>query len=426
MNRPPDLSVHTEMYDKLKQLKNNSPGPKYLIMQRKNGGDLLKVSPFLLKKVIDYTCNGEVEMCKKLRNGNVIIKTKNETQAKKLIQLINLSGSIEVEISEHNFLNSSKGVIYSSDLIGVPEAEILDGLKKYNVIEVKKIMKNIGTSSNETGLITLTFSTAEPPTDIYAGYENVAVRPFIPNPLRCFNCFMFGHPTKFCKNEKSCCNCNNLHHINLETNEKCDLPMLCVNCAKNNIEDKCHNSLDRKCPIFLREKEIQAIKTLQKVDTKTAKQIYQNRLQYKTVIPSTRTITNYSSLNTFSNLTPQRSESTNNNNSSTSTSSFSKPSIEATKPTASNNSITSNAKNSTVPYSTLNKNITPSCNASSASKISTTNKTVKVLPRNASQRLKRQLKTMTKTKSKSKIKHNADTEMDTISSDGFEEAINNI
>lgn len=124
--------------DSKKLFKNLTIGPKYLIMSRKDSEDTLKnVSPFLIKKVIDSLC-GQIDSCKKLRSGDILLKTKSATQATKLIQLISLSNEIKVEVKEHNYLNYTKGVIYSNGLRNISEEEILSELKTQNVMEIKK------------------------------------------------------------------------------------------------------------------------------------------------------------------------------------------------------------------------------------------------------------------------------------------------
>lgn len=145
MGKPPDRIVSMRI-DKTKKMSNVSSGPKYLIMKRVNSENTLaQVSPFLLKKkTIDYVCGGEIDCCKKLRNGNILLKTKTLTQAIKLVQLTALTPEIEIEITEHTFLNSSKGVIYAGDLIGTENEEIMREMQSQSVSEIKKIMKKIG------------------------------------------------------------------------------------------------------------------------------------------------------------------------------------------------------------------------------------------------------------------------------------------
>lgn len=124
MNKPPDLPFLK--WDKSKSLNLTQPGPIYLLMTRTNSEETLSnVSPFLIKKAIDYTCS-------------LLIKTKNSVQANKLSTLTALSNLITVTITEYKTLNQTKGVIYCNDLRGITEIEIAKELSDQNVSEVKK------------------------------------------------------------------------------------------------------------------------------------------------------------------------------------------------------------------------------------------------------------------------------------------------
>lgn len=263
MNKPPDLP--SLKWDKTKTYNFSQPGPIYLMMSRtKSTETLSNVSPFLLKKAIDYTCNGEVEECKKLLSGSLLIKTKNNMQANKLTTLTALSDSIAVEVTEYKTLNQTKGVIYSNDLRGISESEITNELFNQNVREVKKIIKFVNQQPIETGLTILTFASSTLPTDIKIGYEKVNVRPYIPLPMKCNNCQQFGHIAKFCKNNKICFQCANEYHLTSDKDE-CTNETNCVNCIHSKMENTKHSSKDKKCPIFIKHKELQAIKTTNKV-----------------------------------------------------------------------------------------------------------------------------------------------------------------
>ncbi|XP_073821267.1 uncharacterized protein [Musca autumnalis] len=261
--------------DNNKVLRILSAGPKYLLMSRIESEETLKgVSPFLIKKIIDCVC-GEIEMCQKLRSGDLLIKTKTATQATKLIQIITLTPDIKVKVTEHSYLNYTKGVIYSNGLRGISEEEILAELKQQNVIEVKKILKKVEEELVETGLVIITFSTITLPDSLKIGYETANVRPYIPLPMICLNCQRFGHSSKYCKNNRICNICCEEEHLSEE--ELCPNTVKCINCEENNIPDFNHSVRDRKCPVFLKQKEIQAIKSLNKVDNKTAVKIYKQR-----------------------------------------------------------------------------------------------------------------------------------------------------
>ncbi|KAH8284469.1 hypothetical protein KR054_011791, partial [Drosophila jambulina] len=247
---------------------------KYIIISRTDKKTFDNINPFIIKKVVDFTCNGTVEICKKTRAGTLLIKTRNSIQAQKLLKLKTFH-DFPVNVEEHKTLNTSKGVIYSNDLRNIDEKEIVEELKPQNVIEVRKILKKNNNETTETGLIILTFSSIDLPEKLWIDYEVVQVRPYIPPPMRCYNCLRFGHPTVFCKSEQICANCSEKKHTddkNLCTNIK-----TCINCKYEDDEIKHHNAMDKSCPAFIKQKELTAIKTLQKIDHKTARYIYNTR-----------------------------------------------------------------------------------------------------------------------------------------------------
>ena len=51
----------------------------------------------------------------------------------------------------------------------------------------------------KTNTLFLTFDFPKPPEKIKLGYYIVNVSPYIPNPLRCFQCQKFGHSKRWCK-----------------------------------------------------------------------------------------------------------------------------------------------------------------------------------------------------------------------------------
>lgn len=199
-----------------------------------------------------------------------------------------------MEVREHSNLNFSKGVIYSNDLRGMDENVILIELKSQNVADVKKIFKKSGQDLVETGLIIITLATLNLPEHINIGYERVKLCPYIPYPLRCRKCLRFGHTTNSCTNNKICPNYALDFHLE-EDDETCNNPITCVNCINNDNEDNKHNAMDKTCPVFLREREIQAIVSLEKVDRKRAVETYKTRHQntqqtFSSVLKSTDTV----------------------------------------------------------------------------------------------------------------------------------------
>jgi len=263
-----------------------SPTSKFLVITRISYEEtqsevprtLAGVSPFTIKTIIDLTCGGEVVSCKKTRDGNLLVQTKDQQQADKLLKLTNIPNNIPVAVSEHRTLNYTKGVIYSNDLRGIKEEEILENLRSQKVSEVKKIMKRaICGDPTETGLITLTFAKLDLPDYVYIGYERVEVRPYIPSPMRCNNCLRLGHLMFSCKSSENCYRCSQTNHVDLAKGQKCERAVSCINCTDKSLPNSDHHPRDRNCPVFLTHREVQAIKTKQKVDYRTAWNILKSR-----------------------------------------------------------------------------------------------------------------------------------------------------
>ncbi|GFW26128.1 uncharacterized protein TNCV_3396241 [Trichonephila clavipes] len=86
---------------------------------------------------------------------------------------------------------------------------------------------------------------------IKARYLNCKIRPYIPNPLRCFKCQRFGHSQTSCRGQLTCSRCASVGHAAID----CSPEQKCVNCSE------AHSSDSKLCPKWKTEKEIQTLKT---------------------------------------------------------------------------------------------------------------------------------------------------------------------
>jgi hypothetical protein len=87
--------------------------------------------------------------------------------------------------------------------------------------------------------------------EIKAGYFNIRVEQYIPNPLRCFKCQKFGHHRTACKRDAICAKCGLPDH----GENPCSSPAHCVNCNGD------HPAFFTTCPTWITEKEICKIKS---------------------------------------------------------------------------------------------------------------------------------------------------------------------
>lgn len=102
----------------------------------------------------------------------------------------------------------------------------------------------------------LTFSSAVLPTFIKAGCLNFTVKPYIPNPRRCFRCQRYGRGSLSCRGKATCARCGSTDHAA----ENCSSDTAkCVNCGGP------HPTYSRTCPLWKQEKDVIALKTKENI-----------------------------------------------------------------------------------------------------------------------------------------------------------------
>ncbi|GFV09916.1 RNA-directed DNA polymerase from mobile element jockey [Trichonephila clavipes] len=208
-----------------------------------------KQSPFAIHKAL-IGIGGEPKSVKRLRSGDLLIETNSALQTKSFLLAKSFLDS-PITISPHKTLNSCRGVISESDLLTTPDAEILDGFSDQGVIQVRRITIKKDNSVIPTKHLILIFNRPKLPTTIKAGYLNCKIRPYIPNPLRCFKCQRFGHSQNSCHGQLTCSRCAAVGHSSTD----CTLEPKCINCSQ------IHTTDSKFCPKWKTEKEVQTIKT---------------------------------------------------------------------------------------------------------------------------------------------------------------------
>ncbi|GBN09366.1 hypothetical protein AVEN_156325-1 [Araneus ventricosus] len=156
----------------------------------------------------------------------------NSKQAENLMKLDKV-GNIKVKASSDHTLNYSKGVISESEFQRDLEEDLLDCLKNQNVIAVKRITIKRHGQIFPTKHLILTFNNPTLPKSVKIAYINCPVKPYIPDPIRCFKCQKFGDTITACRSNKENCACCSLPDHNSQTC-KSTAPK-CFNCSASNI-----------------------------------------------------------------------------------------------------------------------------------------------------------------------------------------------
>jgi hypothetical protein len=221
---------------------------------QRDGETLKKVSPFLIRRVLSAYVSGDLKSAKKLRDGTLLVETANEAQSKKLLSMERLN-DIPVSVEVHRNLNTSRGIISHYDLLYVEVEEIQREMASQGVSHVRRLTtKRNGERVNSTSVV-LTFLNDKLPEKVFIGYESVPVRPFIPAPMRCFQCQRFGHIATRCEGKATCPRCGLEKHEDAE----CKKDPHCVNCEGD------HPVYSRNCPKMKEERQVMEIKTRERI-----------------------------------------------------------------------------------------------------------------------------------------------------------------
>ena len=247
--------------DDFEDLTVNGTWSRFLVVEPADPSQpLTKLTPFAIQRGFEGI-SSKIQNVKKLRNGSFLVECPTQ---KISTTLLNWNGKKFVDrfisVTPHKALNTCKGVLRCSELKDVDDEEILEGLKSQGVTEVTRVMRKKDGEKIPTNTFFLTFALPKLPEKVKIGYLFEKISLFVPAPLRCFKCQKFGHSQGRCRKEAVCERCGHQAHDNA-----CSQKPSCPNCNGD------HPPSSRQCPTFLFEKEVQKIKTEQKVSFAEAK-----------------------------------------------------------------------------------------------------------------------------------------------------------
>ncbi|XP_071641713.1 uncharacterized protein [Temnothorax longispinosus] len=178
------------------------------------------------------------------------LKFKNDEEANRCIERLNKEYKDKLQVYIDNRSRYCKGVIadwpYSIE-------ELWENLvRKDNILQLevmkKRIynreMKKIEIKETDNIIITIKGSKLPERFSIFEGFGSLKVRPYVEPVSQYFRCFKYGHFKNNCKSKDLCGRCGSTAH------GPCDFGYKCVNCKGK------HRATDRKCPIYVKNKEI--------------------------------------------------------------------------------------------------------------------------------------------------------------------------
>jgi hypothetical protein len=222
--------------------------PSFLVVKCvEEGKSFNRVSPFYIDKSLKAMAGEPKSVAKLLRTGELLVEVATKIHSEGLQKCRKLC-ELQVEVTPHKSLNTSRGVISSRDLLECSEKEIVEGIE--GVIHARRIIRRRDGDEIKTPTIILTFGSRTPPENVKAGYLRIPVRPYIPNPMRCFKCQEFGHGAAFCKKKVKCARCSVEGH----EDKGCSAEFKCPNCFAG------HSAYSKDCPVWKQEIAMQEYK----------------------------------------------------------------------------------------------------------------------------------------------------------------------
>ena len=198
---------------------------------------------------------GEPKNIKTLRSGYFFIQCAKESHQKTLLQMKTFC-KLKCSVTPHSSLNTSKGIVRCPALSKVTPEYIIEFMGKQGVTDVRRITVRRDCIIKPTNTFVLTFNAPILPTVVKIGFIQVKVDVYIPNPLRFYNCQVFGHHENKCGRLAVCCNCDQAEHC---ASGQCDKPAKCVNCSGD------YPANSKQCPQSEKEKQILEIKCEQNI-----------------------------------------------------------------------------------------------------------------------------------------------------------------
>ena len=187
--------------------------PRFLVVKlQEENRTMADLSPFVIERCIQSIV-GHPKTIKKLKSGDLLLEVARKQQVENLLKTTKIF-EFKVKISLHNSLSSSKGVIRCSELRPCSEKEILENLKEQGVTGVRYVSVRRNGIIKPTNTYILTFNTPVLPKKIKVAFLSVNLEVYIPNPLRCYQCQVFGHHEDYCMKKPICRNCGGERHCN--------------------------------------------------------------------------------------------------------------------------------------------------------------------------------------------------------------------
>ena len=215
-------------------------GPAFFLIRRVDGNSMAGANPFVVRRTLQGIC-GDVESARAIRSGALLVKTMTGPQNPKLLAVVDFMGEA-VEVTEAHRMNSVEGLFYCREVCHLTEENLLGELFPQGVTEVTRLRSR---KEGPNPLVRVRFRGLVLPPYLYCGYISSPVRPWVPSPRQCRNCWRFGHLSGTCRSRTVCGRCAEAH----STEDCSSAETRCASCREP------HPAWDRSCGAWRAAKE---------------------------------------------------------------------------------------------------------------------------------------------------------------------------
>lgn len=212
----------------------------------------------------------------------VKLSFKNKEDAEKLLQCEVLK-ELDYRCQSADAVSLSYGVIRGADL-NLSEEEMFAEFKcDAEIISIRRLKRLLDGQWVDSTVIRIGFKSPSLPQYIMGYGTRFKIEQYIFPVTQCSGCWKFGHLVRACPLKRVKCPKCGGDHSNCESTN-----FICLNCKGP------HMSLDKGCPIFLKEKEIRVIMAQENCTYKNALELFM-RSQTQTNNPGQRDKESYNS-----------------------------------------------------------------------------------------------------------------------------------
>ena len=195
-----------------------------------------ETNPFEIAEEI-RAISGEIDSCKPLPTGSLLVKTATSDQIERLLQTTRFLGLL-VRCTSADKHHTVEAVAFVTSLVKVTEEEIVAQLRPQSVVSVMRLRPKDG--KIKTGL-RFCFEESSHPKTIKAGFETIKLRTWQRSPMLCRHCARYGHTAGDCRSSTAqCLRCTGPH----ATNDCACTTRLCPHCGGP------HAAWERSCPVL--------------------------------------------------------------------------------------------------------------------------------------------------------------------------------